>query len=111
VRTIDRDIGAIAVIAIERVAKGHRTAVTRDPPAVRARALDFERNSIRPLGFNIVEVLGEVMDRVAAGRGPAHDHFERRVAEVTKQHFDPGLVVRSLIERKTVLDRLCLAGL
>ena len=88
VRRVDREVGAVDAVAEHFVAHGHR----RPPccgtvhPYGSGRVTASSRPSA-PTALDVVHVLREIVQRIAAWRRPAHAQLERRALELGERRI------------------------
>src|SRR5690606_15280225 len=98
----------VRAVAEEGVGETDGPVVSGDGPAVWVGLRYVERAAAGVRGLDGVDVLRELVDRVAAGGGPAHADLERAGSEVDEGDDDARLVVHGVGERDLVADRrLC----
>ena len=85
---IDCQVRAVDVIAEDLVFHGNHAAVLGNDPAVWIRSGHRDLAALAIECMNVVDILREIMRRVAARRGSAHSQFERRTAQLFKRDLD-----------------------
>ncbi len=106
VGAVDRQVGAVHRVAVDPVAHGRRAAVPGGHPAGGVGPRQRELRPVAAGHVHVVDVLREIVERVAPGRRPAHVQIERRAAEIRKRRFDLHPVVLRLGNGEPVPDRL-----
>ena len=104
VRDVDRQVGAVDVIAVDLVAHGDAVGVRAHRPPRRIGSRDSQIVALGVHGLHVVHVLREVVNRIAPGRRPAHAQFERGRAEAGKRDLDLHPVVLRFRNGETVRD-------
>ena len=102
---VDRSVGAIDAIAIERVVEDDDPVMTGNVPSVGIRPRDFERMTRTIGGMHTVNIFGKFMERVAARGGTAHHDFERAFGHAAEGGAHLGFVMGSIREAQLVVDR------
>src|SRR5690606_6024002 len=102
VRRVDPAVGAVGAVGEEGVGEAHGAVVPGDDPAVWVGLGDLERTAAGVRGLDGVDVLRELVDRVAAGGGPAHTDLEGAGGEVGEGDKNACLVVHGIGERNLV---------
>ena len=97
-------VGAVDAVGEQPIAHAHRAAVARDAPDVQVRP----RRRQRPPGavgdLQLEDVLGELVQRVAARRAAAHVDVERIGRDVAEDHLDVDDVPHVVGEGQAVVD-------
>ncbi len=99
---IDGGIGTIDAIAIQGIFDDHGGVLAGDGPAVRIRLLDGERMTRFVEGAYVINVLGELVQRIAAGRRAAHAQLEGRIGYAGEGSADLGFMVNGVREAQFV---------
>ena len=108
VRGVDAEIGAVDVVAEHLVGDAHARRMLRHVPLVRVRPDDPELAAALVEGVHVEDVLGELVQRVAARRRSAHAQLQRRRGQIGQGQFDLGIVVLRRGKRDAIHDgRLC----
>lgn len=111
VRGVHLRIGAVAPVGIEGVGHLHRPVVAGHAPGVRIGTC-YRQRLARPVGRrHPIDVLGEFVDRVAAGRGSGHPHRQRPRRRPAEGRRDLRLVVGGVGERDLVVHGRRRAGI
>ena len=93
VRRIDREVGAVDVVAVDLVDDAHGAVVAADVPPIRIGPRRLQHLALPVERAKLEDVLRVFVDRVAAGRRPAHARLERAGRHVGKRHVDLGVVM------------------
>lgn len=109
VAPVDAGVGPVGPVSVERVAERDRAAVLRDRPLVGVRPVDRHLPAVHARGTDVVDVLGELVERVPSRRRPAHPDLQRSGGQIRPDDRDLGLVVCTVRERDLVADG-CLGG-
>ena len=102
---VDPAVGAVRPVGEQRVREDDLAAVTLHGPLVGIRPRDRQRTASRVGGTHGVDVLRELVQRVAARRAATHAELKRPAGQVADAHGDLGLVMRAVRERDLVADR------
>jgi len=105
VRAVDREVGAVHTITEDFVADAHGPLVSRDVPFVRVRAGERERRARRIGRVDVVDVLGELVQRIPARRRSAHPDLEGPRRHVGERDLDLHPVMLGLWKRQPIGDR------
>ncbi len=90
---VDLRIGAVAPVAEQRVAHRHRAVMAGHRPAIGIGSLDGQRLARAIDGRHRIDVLGELVQRIAAGRGAGHLEADGRAVEPSIGDADLRLVM------------------
>jgi len=101
VDTVERAVGAVAE---DRIFHYHGAFVAAHVPLVIEGMGDGERVALAVAGLEIVDLLGKLVERVAARRRAADQHFEHRLADAGEGHADFRFVVRRIGKADRVAD-------
>ena len=112
---VDLRIGAVAMIGEQRVGDDDRAVMPRDAPAIGIAARQLQRPSGAVGGGDVIDVLGEFVDRIASRRRPRHLHAQGASGHPGPGRGNPRAVMRDLRERHVVAHlrrhaRIALAG-
>ena len=102
---IDLRIGAVATIAVQRVADGHGAAMLGHGPAIGIGAHDRERLARGVGGGDRIDVLRKFVERVASRGGARHPEFDRAGFQRAIGDRDASLVMDRIVEAEVVADR------
>ena len=102
---VDAEIGAVGTIAEHTVAHRHRAVVARHVPLMQVRPHRGQRLALAVGDAHVEDVLGELVEGVAARRRAAHPHLEGSGGDVGEGgvHLHPAVLGRG--ERHAVNDR------
>ena len=79
---VDGEVRAVHAIAVDLVLHRDAAAMAADVPAVRIRPCRLDLARVRAERVHVVDVLREIVQRVAARRRSAHPQLERARADV-----------------------------
>ncbi len=101
---IDRQVGAIQRVAEHLVSNRRGAVMAGHHPAMRIRPCDRQRAAIAGARLDVVDVLREVVQRIAARRRAAHSELEGCVREAGVVDLDLHPPVLRLRKREPVAD-------
>src|SRR5690606_18877660 len=104
VRVVDGRVRAVRAVCEKGVAHADGAVVARHVPLVYVRTRDLEGVAGAVRRDDVIDVFRELVERVAAGRGPAHPQLERPGRQVAVLDRDLRLVVLPVGEGD-VVDR------
>ena len=104
---VDPGVGAVSMVAVKGVVHLDGAVLAPDGPAIRVGSAERKRMPLPIGGAHGVDVLGELVERVAAWRGAAHPKLDRLAhGEAGEPHRDFCLVVHRVGEADVVDDSL-----
>ncbi len=103
---VDAVVGAVGAVAEHGVLHHYGSLVPRNVPLVGRRLRDRQFPALAVRGTKMVDVFGELVQRVPAGRRAAHQHFQHRLAHAGKGGAHLRLMVSGVGKFQFVPHRL-----
>ena len=110
VRRVDRHVGAVDAVAVDAVRDAQAAVMAGDGPLRRRDRRSRQRAPAGVGGLQVVHVLRELVQRVAARRAAAHVKFGRAVGKTGEGRLHEHPVVLGLGQRDAVLHFLRACG-
>jgi len=101
---VDGQIRSVDAIAEDAIVHAYLRSMLRHVPFVRVHVRHRKRSALSIHDPEVEDVLREVVQRVASGRGSAHQQLQRHGRQIAQRHVDVHQPVVAIRERQRVGD-------